>query len=158
MIIEKFRLLKSDIERDLYLKALAERTGLDEALLRRKMSRSAASRPAQEPARPAPAQPARPQLSGSVVKAQQAILRLVIEEESICREVLDGELKDYFPDERFRVIAEQARAYFNETGHVDAEALQARLEGESQAILSGILIGELAALGDEPERLFADCC
>ncbi len=159
-ILEKFRLLRSDIERDLYLKALAEKTGLDESLLRRKSARPGALREPVPHRRPAPVQSEKPAANGVLVKAQKAILKLFLENPEIREQIMGGELEALFPDPRFRAIGERIREMLAASGAVDTEKLLAGLAAdvEAQALLAGVLVETEGAYADEPEKLFEDCC
>lgn len=162
-ILTRVRLLPGDIERDLYLKHLAARTGLDESLLRSK-----AQPPAAAPAPPSPAPPravaapkaARPAPAAqrSVFrKAERILLRLILSYESARAEAHRIGLEELFEEGDMRLLAERALAAPAETG-VMAEKMRIDDLSESQkGLLSGILIEDEGMFAENSDELFRQC-
>ncbi|PLY00224.1 MAG: DNA primase [Desulfuromonas sp.] len=165
-ILEKFRLLKSDIERDLYIKGLSERTGLDEARLRSQFSRSSgAARQARDtsPSTASTAAQTRPRKDEAPaedqleLKAQRWVLGLMIEHAEICQRVLEEGVDNYFIDPEYLAIAELIPTLGDEGIEVDFDALQNRLNDDQIRLLAGVLLKDKDALADSPDSIFEGC-
>lgn len=163
-IVTKVRLLPSEIERSLYLKALAEKTGLDEGLLRRRgLPAAAPGRPVSVPVaetrerQMSTRRPPQPPESDGALKAQELLLQLMASEESSRQKVATDGVASLFPDLVRRRIAELILQQAAESETFVAEALFNHLDEEAKTILSGILIRDSGAVRDEPERIFEDC-
>ncbi|WP_298038856.1 DNA primase [uncultured Desulfuromonas sp.] len=158
----KMRLLSSDIERGLYLKALAERTGLDESLLRTKMQRPN-QKPAAVPPRPAaPAGAAAPREEGGPPrqrpkesKAQAWLLQLMAVDAGVRGRVGKEGAGELFigPDHRAVAEAMLECSPFSLEGLLHGE----RLSEDQKAIVSGILIKDDGAFADNADELFEGC-
>jgi len=160
LIVEKFQLLKSDIERDLYTKALAERTGLDEAMLRRKAVRS--TPPRARPVAPPTAAAPRPDQGDEAedqleLKAQRWVLALMVEHAGICQRVIEEGIENYFFSPMCLAIAEKIPTLGDAGIEVDFDALQSRLTDDEIRLLSGVLMKDKDALSDSPESIFEGC-
>lgn len=164
-ILPRLRRLPNEIERNLYLQALAERTGVDLPLLRRQLN-GAGSSPASA-ARPAPvARPPRPvadregspgrRPAGAGMKAQLWLLQLLASD----------------PQVRQRVAREGAERFFFSSDHLvlaklllsgaEIEGLQDSLHSENlseeqKALLSGILVKDEKIFADDPEQVVEGC-
>lgn len=159
-IAGKLSLLKSDIEKDLYIKAVAERIGVDAALLR---SRSVAtqrpeSRPA--PARApvsAPTEQVARKVPDAIVKAQGNMLRLLLDQK-VSPDLVDFEsAEEMFPGDGFREIAVLVVTMFAAGQEVDSGRLHAKLGPEAMELLASIESGESEYLSEDPEEIFAGC-
>jgi DNA primase len=151
-IMAKLRLLSSDIEKSLYLKDLAGRTGIDPELLARKI-----------PSRPdRPLQVSRPQRKetktrGAAFKAQEWLLYLMLTDgPSRQRVVLEG-VETLFFEENCLAVARQVVGMAGQEEKMDEKRLFDALDEEQKAILSGILIKDEKAFADDAERIFEDC-
>ncbi len=158
-ILEKLRLLPSDIERNLYLRALAERTGLDEALLRRKggvrvpvANPPAGGRPvpAAGPRTPRPRQ-------GLDEKNQEWLLIMMIADPGIRGQVAGEGTENLFSSENYRAIAERVLQLGRDRDRIDEARLGDPLNESQNEVLSGILIKDEKAFAEEPEAIFAGC-
>ncbi|BCR06494.1 DNA primase [Desulfuromonas versatilis] len=170
-VLEQLRLLPGDIERSLYLKALAARTGLDEALLRQKIPRrqQQPARPPEPPpghpaAQPAPPRqqggPARPreappQAGGS--KAEQWLLLMLLRDPEVRGRVAAEGPEAFFSNGDVLAIAREAVAYAGDEERIGEILHRESLSEEQKALLSGILIKDDAAFAEDLERVFDGC-
>jgi DNA primase len=154
-ILAKLRLLSSDIERDLYLKDLAGRTGLDEDLLRKKVKRSAkqAGSVFRVPVFPK----SRQREQGAGQKAQKWLLHMMITDRGIRERVAGEGSEPLFFDEDLRATAEQILRFSEQEKRLEDVLFDGCLTEEQKAILSGILIKDERVFGEDPERIFNDC-
>ncbi|MGE4544441.1 MAG: DNA primase [Pedobacter sp.] len=164
-ILVKLQLLPGDIQRDLYLKDLAVRTGLDEQLLRRKALPQATPQPvAQQPVvasqPPRTVRSAAPRASappGLALKAQRILLRLILSYESTRNDARQLGLDELFEEGDLRVLAE--RALSQPVGNAGAEE-NMRIDDLSESqkgLLSGILIEDEALFAENSDELFQKC-
>jgi DNA primase len=161
-VLPLIKLLPSEMERNLYLKALAQRTGIDEQLLMRGRKNDAGSatqlkaRPPQLPALPR----SRERLPGSerVEKAQDLILHLFVQgriDKSLIER--DG-LETLFPDPERQKIVQAALAFSVKGEHIDTTRLLDQLSDGAQSILAGILLKEDRGVEvDLAEQTYDDC-
>jgi DNA primase len=164
-IMGRLALLPSDIERSLYLKALAERTGIEEELLRRKAQRpAAASRqvvtpPVRAVTRPAVA--ARPTVRqrerGAGYRAQDLLLQMMDSNPQTLRRVVEEGIDNFFSDQDWRAVAERLVANPDAPNALCRLLDDDRLGEEQKALVSGILIKDQQAFAEDPEGIFADC-
>ncbi len=153
-VVARVRRLPSDLERDLYLKQLSTRTGLDLRLLQ---GRSARSEAPPVTARPAPRAAARPP-ADAAERTQTFLLRLMLADERARRQVRDEGVGGLFAAPSHRLVAEHLLACEDADGQLPAEVLDSLADAEGQALLSGLLLAEeRKGWATEPERLFADC-
>ena len=161
-VLPLIKLLPSEMERNLYLKALAQRTGIDEQLLMRG-SKSDAGNAARLKARPPqlPVLPgSRERLPGSerVEKAQDLILHLFVQgriDKSLIER--DG-LETLFPDPERQEIVQAALAFSVKGEHIDTTRLLDQLSAGAQSILAGILLKEDRGVEvDLAEQTYDDC-
>lgn len=164
-LLPLIRLLPSEMERSLYLKDLAKRTGIDEALLLRGNSgRVLPAIGTKEQGRPPQLQPLsrsrRERQPGSerVEKAQDLILHLFLQGR-IQRALIDRDgVETLFPDQERREIIVTALAFNDQDDHVEPLDLMNRLEAGPQSILAGILLKEDRGVEeDQAEQTYDDC-
>lgn len=163
-IVGRLRLVPSEIERSLYLQSLAQRTGLELNLLQQKSARSVAApvaAPAAQPPRPV-APPPGPQRGQVPVmskegKAQELLLRLMLEDGKVRDEVVATGVSLLFFNPDRLAIAEQIIANTSEGEVIDESQLFDRLNEEQKAILSGILVKDEKAFAEERQRIVQDC-
>jgi DNA primase len=162
-MLDKLRLLPNELERDLYLKELAKRTGLDEALLKKKaLSSSRASPKAKGAPLSVVAPPQRRSLPPAVVqgrenKFQEVLLHLMKINPEICGQVAEATPEALFSDADRRAIAAGLIKSSDEEGKLDEDRLLNGLSDDQKAILSGIIVKDDEALAEDPTRIFADC-
>lgn len=164
LIIEKFRLLKSDIERDLYLKALAERTGLDETTLRRKMKVAPVQR-SSSPPQPAPPVRNRTDNRQEHVgdKAQKSLLRLMLlKDPEYRKKVREGGVDEFFMEGLFRDSADYILQREDSAGALSGDILDhAQLSAEQIELVSSLILvneNEAEELDEISGQIFTDCC
>ncbi|GAB4170852.1 MAG: DNA primase [Geothermobacteraceae bacterium] len=153
----RISLVADPIERDLYIRGLAERTGLDAATL---------SGPARSDRHPsgieqrtqavevAPA-PQRDSAAGGLHPAEELLLHLLAVD-SVAREQAAGvDLEEVFMHSAALELARELVNLPQETG--DPLAVLSLNDGQRR-ILSGILEKDRARLGEEPDAMLAECC
>ncbi|HKK01518.1 MAG TPA: toprim domain-containing protein, partial [Desulfuromonadales bacterium] len=158
-VLAKLRLLPSDIERSLYLKRLAERTGLAEALLLQKLGTSGAAqsapiRRAAPERRPLPSASS-PQGLGE--KNQDWLLALLLADAGVRKRVAGEGTANLFSDEERRGLAERLLAVLDDGEGYEEARLFDRLSEAQKAVLSGILMRDAKAFSEEAEALFEGC-
>ena len=161
-IAGKLSLLKSDIEKDLYIKSVSERTGLDASLLRNRSvtAQSPGSRAGSTPVRaPVSAPPEKTVLKvpDAVVKAQKNMLRLLIDQTVSPTDVDLESLEELFPDEGCRAIAELIITLIKAGQEVDSGRMHAKLDPASMELLATIESGGSEYLIEDPEDIFTGC-
>jgi DNA primase len=163
-MLGKLRLLPSDLERDLYLKELARRTGLDEDLLQKRLTVTPAAAPAKAkvvpPVAVSPPQrrPLRPAVAqGGGNKFQECLLHLMKVNSEVRSQVAEATPDALFSDADRRAIAAGLINSSDEEGKLDEDRLLNGLSEDQKAILSGIIVKDDEALAEEPVRIFEDC-
>jgi DNA primase len=168
-ILAKLRLLGSDIERSLYVTALAGKTGLAEDLLRQQLRHAGSKGGSQSASRPqtpenAVAGPARIGLQnerrrekGAGIRAQDLLLRMMIDEASFRQKVAAEGAETLFSDPDRRAIADEILRFAGGEEKPEVSGLNERLREEQKAILSGILIRDGKEFGDDPAGVFEGC-
>ncbi len=162
LILAKLRLLPSEIERSLYLQDLSRRTGLDTALLARKLGGSpAAPRPPQPPSQapvaPHTARPGTRPAADPSEKSQDWLLILMIAEPAIRRRVTTEGVENLFSNADRRVIAERILALDDGQERIEESRLGDSLNESQNALLSGILVKDEKAFVEDPEAIFEGC-
>lgn len=152
-VLARIRRLPSDLERDLYLKQLALRTGLDVGLLQSKGRGTVAATPV--PRAPQQDQRAEPDVA---TRAQTFLLRLMLLSDTVRAQVVEEGVEVLFSSGVHREVADHLLAAVGDGG----ERFEARLDGledpAAQALLSGLLMtDDREGWADDPERIFADC-
>jgi DNA primase len=159
--LARLKLVPSEIERGLYLRNLAQRTGLAQDLLEKKLSRPVA--PSAPVAPPAPRKPAAPPRRGFAagpsreIKAQEWLLRLMMDDPGARAEVSAEGVGELFLDPDRQKIAEEIIARGQEEEKLTESLIFERLDEEQKAILSGILVKDEKAFADERLRILRDC-
>jgi DNA primase len=170
-ILPRLRKLASDIERQLYVKSLGTRTGLDEELLRRQVAEPGSARtpapgegprargdadapPGSRPPRREQHQGRRPEPGG---KSQDWLLFLLLHDEKSRRRVMAEGVDHLFADPVHRLLAEAILEDADGKTQLDPGGLLDRLDEEQKALLSGILIHEGKAFASDTESIFEGC-
>ncbi len=170
-VAARIALLPGDIERDLYFKELASLTGVDEAVLRRSASRGepvprgvSQAHPAGVgiPITPGPAPGRTPQRAarktpGAAHKAQQWLLRLMIEDEGVRRKVDEEGVHTLFLDEDHRAVAGQVLDFAGKGLPLDQGLIREPLTPEQQGLLAAVLIQDTGHLAEMGAPLVEDC-
>lgn len=158
-ILARLRLLPSEIERSLQLQRLAERTGLDAALLGAKLpgARSATPPPAVAPRRP-PLPPPRPRKDGGAgTKAQEWLLQLLLVEPMVRQRVAEEGAASLFIDGDYLALAEKILQQGGEGELAAEKLLDDTLSDEQTALLSGILMKDEEPFTEVQESVFIGC-
>lgn len=160
--LTRLKLVPSEIERGLYLRNLAQRTGLAQDLLEKKLSRPVAPSAPTPPAPPAPriaTTPPRRSAPGPSreIKAQDWLLRLLLEDAAACAEVAAEGVGELFLDPDRQKVAERIIECGREEESLSESLLFERLDEEQKAILSGILVKDEKAFAEEHRRILQDC-
>lgn len=155
--LARLKLVPSEIERSLYLRNLAQRTGLAQDLLEKKLSLPVASN-----APTAPRNPAAPPRRGTPIpsreiKAQDWLLRLMMDDAGVRAEVSAEGVGKLFLDPNRQKIADEIIARGREEEILTESLIFERLDEEQKAILSGILVKDEKSFADERERILRDC-
>lgn len=152
-VLTRIRRLPSDLERNLYLKKLAARTGLDETLLQSKGRGAAPVRPA-----PRPAEPAQRSEPEAAVRTQTFLLRLMLANDRARSRVKNEGTHVLFSSPAHREVAEHLLAVEDHDGNLPEQLLDGLSSIETQALLSGLLLAEgQESWAADPERIFTDC-
>lgn len=155
-ILTRLKLVPSEIERSLYLQDLAARTGLAWDLLQKRLVQAVPSRPP-GPVVP-PSLPKRQPLAASrEIKAQDLLLRLLLEDGEVRREVAEAGTANLFFDAARQTIAEQLIHCDADMEKITDPLLFDRLDEEQKAILSGILLKDEKAFAEDRRRIVQDC-
>ena len=159
-ILARLRLLPSDIERSLQLQRLAERTGLDAALLGAKLpgSRSAQAPPTSfAPPRPQLVPPRPRKAGGAGTKAQEWLLRLLLAEPTVRQRVAEEGAASLFIDADYLALAERILQQGGEGELAAEKLLDESLSDEQTALLSGILMKDEELFTEVQESVFIGC-
>ncbi len=163
-ILGRLRRVPGEIERSLYLKALAERSGLEERMLLQRLGGSrnpapaAAPPPKMSPSPRARAEaPARTPVSGAADRAQEVLLYLAVNDPLARRRVIEEGPEEYFSEPALRELARQVLERAAEEETTDPGILAAGLPEDQRQRLSAILGKDPRAFAEDPERIFEDC-
>ncbi|NJC87240.1 MAG: DNA primase [Desulfuromonas sp.] len=152
-VLTRIRRLPSDLERNLYLKQIAARTGLDEALLQGKGRGGAAPLPEQRT--PVQARRVEPEAE---TRPQTFLLRLMLANDRARGQVREEGTAVLFSSPEHREVADYLLAAEDAEGRLPEVLLDDLHDDKVQALLSGLLLAEdQAEWAADPERIFADC-
>jgi len=152
-VLARIRLLPSDLERDLYLKQLAARTGLDQQLLQTRSGRAVTARAAPRPVSQAPRHG-----EDAAERTQTFLLRLMLVNERARQRVSSEGTTVLFSSPPHREVADHLLAMADATGNLPEQLLDGLADSAAQALLSGLLLAEdQLNWAADPERIFADC-
>jgi len=152
-LLARIRRLPSDLERNLYLKQLADRTGLDQALLQARGRGAPVPRVVARPA--AQAQRQEP---GAIERTQTFLLRLMLVNDRARQRVKSEGTEELFSSPAHREVADHLLAAERGDGHLPEQLLDGLSGDHAQALLSGLLLAEdQPDWAADPERIFADC-
>lgn len=178
-IIERIGGLASELEQDLYLKDLAERSGIDLQLLRRKLvaatrrgprPRAAyASRPPvysepppDYPAAPAPypeaLAPGEPQSAQpGWHRAEEMMLCLILREPEARQRIVADGAAVYFHSPQARQLAERLLSLLGEASVAQIEELTASLDSEERSVVEGLLRVDPELLAGSVAEMLSSC-
>lgn len=154
-VLERIRRLPGDLERNLYLKRLAELTSLDLDLLQGKV-RAGAAGPAT--ARRGAAVPQRQATQAAATgRAQKYLLRLMLADDQQRAKVREEGVAGLFFDELTRGVAEYLLACEDADGRLPENLVDASFNEEQQSLLASLVLQEDETWADNPERILEDC-
>jgi DNA primase len=153
-VLTRIRKLPSDLERNLYLKKLAVRTGLDEALLQSKGRGTAPKSPVP---RPSPELAPRCE-TDATVRPQTYLLRLMLANERARSQVRSEGTGVLFSSPIHCVVADYLLAAEDADGRLPEPRVDGLADIEAQALLSGLLlIDDQEGWAADPDRILTDC-
>ncbi len=156
-------LLPNDLERDLYLKELARQTGIDPALLQRKLAAKTGAAGSATPRSASSLSTVRrrpellPTSPGSEDKIQEWLLQLMKSSGEIRRRVAEATPEALFEDDNRRAVAIALLASCDGEGGLDEDRLLNALSETQKELLSGIIVKDDPALVEDVSRIFEDC-
>lgn len=159
-VLARLRKLPSELERNLYVKRLAEASGIDESLLQAKVRGGSADRSARITARSEPVarQPVRRQTTEGAERSQASLLHLMLIDDSKFRAKVSQEgTESLFPHPDYRAVADYLLACEDDQGRLPDDLNGGNLSEDQQAILAGLLFRQDHGWAENAERIFADC-
>jgi DNA primase len=162
-VMTRIRRLPDDLTRNLYVKRLAELTGLDEALLQQKSQQTisreiGATRTSRVPVqRPvAPVQPVQRPTASS--RSQSFLLKLMTLEDGRWRSrVREEGVSGLFLDECYRGVADHLLQQETDDGQLPDNLSVDGLDEQQQAVMTGLLLSDDKSWADEAEQIFSGC-
>ncbi len=152
--LERIKRLPGDFERSLYMKRLAELTGLDVELLKSKV-RGHASAPLQR--RPAGQSDPVRRPATETGQTQKYLLRLMLMDDQQRRLVRQEGTAELFIDELFRGLADYLLSREDEQGHLPDDLFDASLDADQQSLLASLTFQDAGDWADNAEKIFTDC-
>ncbi|HKJ30015.1 MAG TPA: DNA primase [Desulfuromonadales bacterium] len=153
-VLERIKRLPGDLERSLYVKRLAELTGLDVELLKSKVRGGV----------PALKQGRTPTQSNRVRKpaaetgqTQKYLLRLMLMDDQQRRLVRQEGTADLFIDDLFRELADYLLSREDEQGNLPDDLIDAALDADQQSLLTSLTFQETGDWADNADKIFTDC-
>ena len=153
-VLERIKRLPGDLERSLYVKRLAELTGLDVELLKSKVRggvpalkqgrTSAQSNPVRKPA-------------AEKGQTQKYLLRLMLMDDQQRRLVRQEGTADLFIDDLFRELADYLLSREDEQGNLPDDLIDAALDADQQSLLTSLTFQETGDWADNADKIFTDC-
>ena len=131
-LMPSLKTVEDPVTRSLYVKLLAERVGVDEAVVLKRIGRSRAAAAAAETAAPRPAR---------LPPLERQVTSMILQSPQILAEVDKHRLTSYFVDLRLRAIAEAALARFHEVGRVD-DPLDTLTDPGLRSLASRLMMGD----------------
>ncbi|MBE0598670.1 MAG: DNA primase [Desulfuromonadales bacterium] len=160
-ILPRLRRLPDEIERNLYLRALSERTGVELAVLRRQGSASetaavSATRAVSPSQGRAPAAPPARRGAGAGMKSQLWLLQLMVADPQIHQRVAREGVARFFFSPDHRHLAELLLR-LGDVEQLPGALHSDALSEEQKALLSGILVKDENKFADHPEQVVEGC-
>jgi len=152
--LERIKRLPGDLERSLYMKRLAELTGLDVELLKSKVRGGVPA--LQQRRTPAQSNPLR-KPAAETGQTQKYLLRLMLMDDQQRRLVRQEGTADLFIDDLFRGLADYLLSREDEQGNLPDDLIDAALDADQQSLLSSLTFQEAGDWADNAEKIFTDC-
>jgi len=164
-VLARIKRLPDELARNLYIKRVAELTGLDEGLL---LGRSRPIAPAQRsPAAPAPPAPSAPGGTpargraaappSAAARSQAILLKLMTMNRGVREQVRADGVATLFFDALPRGLAEHLLAIDGGDDTLPEARMFDGLDESQQALLSGLLLQDDDAWTEDAGRIFSDC-
>jgi len=153
-VLERIKRLPGDLERSLYMKRLAELTGLDVELLKSKVRDGVPA--LQQRRTPAQSQPVR-KPAVETGQTQKYLLRLMLMDDQQRRLVRQEGTADLFIDDLFRGLADYLLSREDEQGNLADDLIDAALDADQQSLLTGLTFQEAGDWADNADKIFTDC-
>ncbi len=154
-VLERIRRLPGDLERNLYVKRLAERTGIDLDLLLGKVRGGSPEKPAVRRAAPAPQKAMSP--TTETGRAQKFLLRLMLADGQQRAKVREEGVGGLFLDDLTRGLAEYLLGCEDTDGSLPGNLIDASLDEAQQSLLASLVLQEDESWADNPDQILADC-
>jgi DNA primase len=152
--LERIKRLPGDLERSLYMKRLAELTGLDLELVKSKVRGGVpASQQRRPPARPDPVR----KPAAETGQTQKYLLRLMLVDDQQRRLVRQEGTVDLFIDDLFRGLADYLLSREDAQGNLPDDLVGAALDADQQSLLTSLTFQETGDWADNAEKIFTDC-
>ncbi len=152
-VLGRLRRLPSDLEKDLYIKQLAGRTGLAEDLLRDRRRAVVSSRAprvqVQQSRRSGPLSP-----EG---RLQRYLLRLMLADAGVRQRVKEAGTSVLFLDEEYRGAGDHLLKLQRPDGCLPENLVDTTQDETLQALLASLLLEEDQAWADDAGQIFDDC-
>lgn len=152
-VLAQLQRLPSDLEKDLYRKQLATRTGLSEELLQGRTARVQTRRPVgvkSEQRKPTGMAPPED-------RTQRYLLRLMLVDTSVRQQVAADGPESFFLNELYRTAGEHLLTHQSTDGSLPENLLDTTQDPELQALLANLLIEEDQTWAEGAEQIFDDC-
>lgn len=153
-VLERIKRLPGDLERSLYMKRLAELTGLDVELLKSKVRDGVPA--LQQRRTPAQSQSVR-KPAVETGQTQKYLLRLMLMDDQQRRLVRQEGTADLFIDDLFRGLADYLLSREDEQGNLADDLIDAALDADQQSLLSSLTFQEAGDWADNADKIFTDC-
>ena len=153
-VLERIKRLPRDLERSLYMKRLAELTGLDIELLKSKVRGGVPAAPQRRT--PAQSNPVRKPAS-ETGQTQKYLLRLMLMDDQQRRLVRQEGTADLFIDDLFRGLADYLLSREDEQGNLPDDLIVAALDADQQSLLTSLTFQEAGDWADNADKIFTDC-
>ncbi len=152
-VLERLRRLPSDLERDLYIKQLAGRTGLSPDLLLDGGRTTVAIRPVSLPVAQSPrSAPLAPE-----GRLQRYLLKLMLADSGVRQQVAEEGTGGLFLDGEYRAAGDHLLAQQQPDGGLPGNLVDTTRDNALQALLASLLLEEDSAWGEAAEQIFEDC-
>jgi DNA primase len=152
--LERIKRLPGDLERSLYMKRLAELTGLDVELLKSKVRGGVPA--LQQRRTPAQSNPVRKPAT-ETGQTQKYLLRLMLMDDQQRRLVRQEGTADLFIDDLFRELADYLLSREDEQGNLPDDLIDAALDADQQSLLTSLTFQEAGDWADNADKIFIDC-
>ena len=152
--LERIKRLPGDLERSLYMKRLAELTGLDVELLKSKVRGGVPA--LQQRRTPAQSNPVR-KPAAETGQTQKYLLRLMLMDDQQRRLVRQEGTADLFIDDLFRELADYLLSREDEQGNLPDDLIDAALDADQQSLLTSLTFQEAGDWADNADKIFTDC-